>query len=83
MGVLISACGTTPVRSTYSVFVPKLKAAPIYQDCQFTAKDGTVLTETCARILRSDLDLIIRELKGACIANGQTEEECQVTLNKD
>ena len=83
MGVLISACAPTPVRSTYSVFVPKLKAAPVYQECQFTGKDGVILTETCAKLLKSDLELIIRELKGACIANGQTDEECQIEATEN
>ena len=79
MGVLISACAPTPVRSVYEVVVPKLEAQPVYLECQFTGKDGAIVTKTCAKLLKSDLELIIRELKGACKASGRSDEECQIT----
>lgn len=68
-GVLVLGCVKEQVPShSYRVKIPVLTASPNIINC----KDGP-----CELWLSKDIQAIVRELKAACLAFGQTPEECQ------
>ena len=72
---LVSAC--SPVlplspRTGYRVMVPPLTAAPVARECFLGEK-----WEPCVLLTRTDYETLIRQLKGACLALGGTDAECQ------
>ena len=72
VAVVISGCSQVAVGSSYRVLIPLLQANPITVNCATGSFQGE-----CVLLLKSDYEAIVRELKAACLANGQTAEECQ------
>jgi len=70
-----SGCATAPQPSPYRVEIPQLQARPA--DYQL----GEGEWYRCYR--RDDAQAIVIELKAACLANGQTPEECQTAPAKE
>ena len=72
--VMTSGCAsmTRLPASDYQVTIPILTARPRIIDC--TAHGGP---SECVVVLRSDFHALAKELKAACLANGQSHEECQ------
>jgi hypothetical protein len=68
---LISGCATVPGKSKYTVSMPTLSAHPREVPCKLN--DEAI---TCLVVVEEDWNAIVRELKAACIANGQTPKEC-------
>lgn len=69
---VISGCTTAPEPSPYLVQIPILHEIPT----DFQAEEG--IYYRCYR--RDDALAIVRELKAACLAGGQTPEECQAVV---
>lgn len=69
---LTSACATSPTGSSYRVQVPILTVRPLVVPC--ADRSGP---HTCAVILLEDYQVLVREVKAACLANRQTPAECQ------
>lgn len=69
-----SACATPPTR-LYRVTIPTLQAAPAEVMCRSKSMGNT----TCTLLLTTDYQALVRELKAACLANGQPATECQTT----
>lgn len=70
----ISGCATAPKPSPYRVAVPILHAIPT----DYQIEEG--IWYRCYR--RDDALAIVRELKAACLAHGQTPEECQTVVKR-
>lgn len=69
MLLTISACAPAPHPSPYRVTMPVLEAQP----SDYQMADG--IWYRCYR--REDAQAIVIELKAACLALGQSPEECQ------
>lgn len=67
--VAISGCARVPLQSTYQVVVPELSAMPLEIPCG---------TRRCTVVIKEDYESLVRELKAACIANGQSKKACQI-----
>ncbi len=65
----LCACAPAPSPSTYRVIVPELYEAPVEVACG---------EHRCIVLYKEDYKNIVRELKAACLANGQSKRECQV-----
>ncbi len=65
---LTSGCVTGLGKSVYQVKMPLLGAEPRVFACG---------DQTCIAILKQDYDALVRELKTACLAAGQSSKECQ------
>ena len=68
VGAVSFGCATKAVTSSYRVVVPELALQPLEIPCGI---------HRCVVVFKSDWERIVRELKGACLANGQTMQECQ------
>ena len=86
IGGLLSGCAMARSPSSYKVTIPALEAAPVEIPC-YPAGPGlrrcvAIIQESADSdrvyevITRADRQAIVRALKGACLANGQTEAEC-------
>jgi len=75
--VLISGCSQVVVKSSYRVNVPILTLEARTFQCGVDRGGQIVLPQECVALLKRDYEAIVRELKAACLANGQTAEECQ------
>ena len=71
----ISGCGTAPGPSPYRVEIPILQQRP----AEYQTADGTWYR--CYQ--REDVQAIVIELKAACLALGQSPEECQTVQDPD
>lgn len=72
---LISGCAPKlPSSATtgYRVIIPPLAVQPVARECHVGDR-----WLPCVLILRDDYEALIRALKGACLALGQSDEECQ------
>lgn len=69
---LISGCANKAAESSYKVTIPLLTAEPLRHKCE-TPEGPTI----CKCFVESDINLIIRKLKAACLASGGTEDACQ------
>lgn len=65
---LLSGCAQAGPLSGYRVTIPELDCEPLYHEYR-----GLQLVTLC----RNDYRRIVRELKAACLAEGQTPKECQ------
>jgi hypothetical protein len=75
--VLLCGCVTGPGPSSYRVTIPVLEISPRIVDCTILTRDGTPSQRKCLTLLQTDYQGIVRELKAACLALGQTKAECQ------
>lgn len=73
IAALASACATPGTGSRYQVQVPTLRVRPLVVPCE---TNQTGRTE-CAVVLLEDYMILVREVKAACLANGQAAKECQ------
>ncbi len=73
MAGLAFGCRTGPDQSAYRVKIPILTASPIVVECMRQGHD-----EVCELWTQKDIQAVVRELKAACLATGQTKDECQV-----
>lgn len=69
-GVL--GCTPTAGKSAYRVLLPRLKADPVSLACVINA-----MPATCVLLEQEDYRSLVRELKSACLALGQTAKDCQ------
>ena len=72
VAVLTYACSLVAAQSAYRVRIPLLQAAPAHVNCVTNEIRGE-----CTLLLRSDYEALVRELKAACLGNGQTVADCQ------
>ena len=68
IGGLLFGCAMAPSRSSYRVVVPELELVPMEIPCG---------VHRCMVLFKSDWERVVRELKAACLANGQTPQDCQ------
>lgn len=71
----ISGCATAPGPSPYRVTVPILTERPT----DYQMAEG--IWYRCYR--REDAQALVIEVKGACLALGQTPEECQTVKEQE
>lgn len=72
MGALLSGCATRATALKYTIQIPLLGAAPDTVSC----RDRRGITK-CIVMREDDYRALVRELKAACLANGQSKAECQ------
>ncbi len=72
MAALVSSCGLMRGPSTYRVQLPVLGAQPLTVPCEVGDH-----SDVCILVLKRDYETIVRELKAACLALGQTPAACQ------
>ena len=72
MAILLSQCATAQVTSSHKVRVHELEARPKIAPCP------TQTDKECVTLLLSDWVKYVRELKAACLAQGQSPKECHV-----
>jgi len=68
----------TSRKPLYVVSVPTLQIAPMRDKCPWRDPNGVPdewIDADCVMLLGEDYDALVRELKAACIHNGQTD--CQ------
>lgn len=61
---------------SYRVTIPVLKAPPHEAPCTLIRDDGSRLVSRCVTVTRDDWEALVREVKAACLANGQPRSEC-------
>jgi hypothetical protein len=59
------------MRPSYDMQIPKLQAQPILGECMASGE-----RLPCVTLLLEDHETIIRELKAACLALGNTNGKC-------
>ncbi len=69
--IMAQACATGAGKSPFQVSVPTLQAPVIPVACRLNGQPAE-----CAILLKTDLEAIVRNLKAACLANGQSAKEC-------
>lgn len=68
---ILSGCASSKAPSPFRVEIPVLQAPPIQGNCLLNSQPVP-----CIAVIRSDWENVIRALKAACLANGQSREEC-------
>lgn len=81
-GLLVSACAQTPGGSSYRVTIPSLTISPSYHDC-WVVRGQALQTERCVELAEQDYHALVIELKAACLAFGQSPEECQAVKKEE
>ena len=71
IAVLLWGCALVPRPSPYQVIIPLLQSPPLTIPCHVPEPT------TCTVVRTSDWEAVIRELKAACLANGQEPKACQ------
>ena|SRR3990167_10187992 len=71
-----SGCAQTPGGSSYRVTIPSLTISPSYHDC-WVVRGQARQAARCVELAEQDYHALVIELKAACLAFGQTPEECQ------
>lgn len=75
--LVISGCSQSNV-SNYRVSLPMLEVEPKISPCDLKDQAGNVVqSRSCVTLLDDDYKKILVELKSACLAFGQTDQECR------
>ena len=76
--LLLFGCGTPPSAYQYRVQLPMLEVEPKVSPCDLKDQSGNVVqSRSCVTLLDDDYKKILVELKSACLAFGQTDQECR------
>lgn len=76
--LMLSACAMSPSPYRYKVTLPVLEVAPKTSPCELKNQAGVVVIKgTCVTVLESDYQMLIVELKAACLGTGGTPKECR------
>lgn len=76
--LLLFGCGTPPSAYQYKVQLPMLEVEPKISPCDLKDQAGNVVqSRSCVTLLDDDYKKILVELKSACLAFGQTDQECR------
>ena len=65
-----------PAGPSYRVTVPILQAPPHESPCTLRTHDGTLAVIACVTVAKDDWEALVREVKAACLANGQPRADC-------
>ncbi len=68
---MVAGCATSAGPSRFRVEIPVLQAPPIQGTCRLNGEPVD-----CVAVLKTDWENIVRALKAACLANGQSREDC-------
>ena len=82
VGLLLSGCATAPGASSYRVTIPSLTISPSYHEC-WVLHGQAVQPMPCVELAEADYQALVIELKAACLALGQTPEECQAVKEQE
>lgn len=69
--LILGGCASSRGAAPFRVEIPVLSAPPIQGNCRLNGEPVP-----CVAVLQSDWENVIRALKAACLANGQSKQEC-------